>query len=80
MQNKANHIFGKAAHNLDPLVSAMGGEENTIRAVLNEANGSFPSSGVFNESMVTANVAGYIVCLRGSVINGVPKLGTMFIR
>jgi uncharacterized protein RhaS with RHS repeats len=78
MKNKATHIFGKAAHKLDPLVTKLGGQKNTFRAVLNAANGKLPSSGVFTDIIV--NVGGYNVYLRGSVINGIPKLGTMFIK
>ncbi|MBK7635491.1 MAG: hypothetical protein IPJ13_15370 [Saprospiraceae bacterium] len=33
MKNKVTHVFGKAAHNLDPLVTKIGGQENTFRAV-----------------------------------------------
>lgn len=39
MKNKVTHVFGKAAHNLDQLVTKLGGQENTFRAVLNAANG-----------------------------------------
>ncbi|MBK7635484.1 MAG: hypothetical protein IPJ13_15335 [Saprospiraceae bacterium] len=77
MKNKVTHVFGKAAHNLDPLVAKLGGQENTFRAVLNAANGKLPSSGVFNN--IPVNVGGYNVMIRGSVVNGVPKIGTMFI-
>ncbi|MGG5600778.1 RHS repeat-associated core domain-containing protein [Myroides sp. C8-3] len=77
MKNKVPHIFGKAAHNLDPLVTKLGGYENTFRAVLNAANGKFPTSGVFKD--LSVNVGGYNVLLRGNVVNGVPKIGTMFI-
>jgi RHS repeat-associated protein len=77
MKYKVNHIFGKAVHNLDPLVTKFGGQENTFRAVLNAANGKLPASGVFNN--VSVNVGGYNVIIRGSVVNGVPKIGTMFI-
>lgn len=77
MKNKVTHVFGKAAHNLDPLVTKLGGQENTVRAVLNAANGKLPSSGVFNN--IPVNVGGSTVFIRGNVINGVPRLGTMFI-
>ncbi len=77
MKNKVTHVFGKEAHNLDPLVTKLGGYENTFRAVLNAANGKLPSSGVFNN--ISVNVGGYNVMIRGSVVNGVPKIGTMFI-
>jgi hypothetical protein len=77
MKNKVTHVFGKAAHNLDPLVTKLGGQENTFRAVLSGLNGKLPSSGVFNN--ISVNVGGYNVMVRGSVVNGVPKIGTMFI-
>ena len=77
MNNKVTHVFGKAAHNLDPLVTKLGGQENTFRAVLNGLNGKLPSSGVFNN--IPVNIGGYNVLVRGSVVNGIPKIGTMFI-
>jgi len=74
--NKLNHIFA-AKHKFGPLVTKLGGQENTIRAVLNAANGKFPASGVFTN--VSVNVGGQTIILRGNVINGVPRLATMFI-
>ena len=77
MENKVTHVFGQARHNLSPLVTELGGHENTFRAVLNGLNGRLPSSGVFNN--IPVNVGNYNVMVRGSVVNGVPKIGTMFI-
>jgi RHS repeat-associated protein len=74
---KLAHIFDKAQHNLGPLVSKLGGQENTVRAVLNALNGKLPSVGTFE---TTVTVAGESVVVRGSVVGGVPKIGTMFIR
>jgi RHS repeat-associated protein len=74
--NKLAHLFAPK-HNLDILVSKLGGKENTVRAVLNAANGMLPSSGVFNNIIV--NVGGQNIIIRGSVIDGIPRLGTMFI-
>jgi len=74
--NDVKHIFA-AKHNLGPLVNKLGGQENTIRSVLNAANGKLPASGVFNDIFV--NVGGQTIFLRGNVINGVPRIGTMFI-
>lgn len=75
--NKIDHLFA-AKHNLGPLVTKFGGQENTVRAVLNAANGRLPASGVFNN--IPVNVGGQTIFLRGNVINGVPRLGTMFIK
>jgi len=58
-------------------VNKLGGEENTVRAVLNAANGKLPSSGVFKD--VVVKVAGQNVFVRGNVIDGIPRIGTMFI-
>jgi len=74
---KVAHIFDKAQHNLGPLVSKLGGQENTVRAVLNGLNGKLPSAGTFE---TTVRVAGESVVVRGSVVGGVPKIGTMFIK
>jgi RHS repeat-associated protein len=76
MKNKVDHVFGKAAHNLEQLVTKLGGHENTFRAVLKAANGKFSSSGLFN---ISVNIGGHNVMIRGSVVNGIPKIGTMFI-
>ena len=78
MRAKQTHIFEKAAHNLDPLVKQLGERENTLRAVLNAANGRLPSRGVFEN--IPVNVKGYTVYIRGRVHDGIPKLGTMFIK
>lgn len=74
--NDVRHIFA-AKHNLGSLVNRLGGQENTIRAVLNAANGKLPVSGIFNN--IPVNVGGQTLFIRGSVVNGVPRIGTMFI-
>jgi hypothetical protein len=74
--NKVNHIFAPK-HNLGGLVNQLGGQENAVRAVLNAANGRFPASGVFDN--IAVSVGGQTVFIRGSVVNGVPRIGTMFI-
>ena len=74
--NKVAHLF-PAKHNLGSLVTKLGGQENTVRSVLNAANGKLPSSGMFNN--IPVNVGGSTVFIRGNVVNGVPRLGTMFI-
>lgn len=73
---KLTHLFDPK-HNLGPLVNQLGGQQNTLRAVLNAANGRLPASGVFNN--IPVNVGGQTIFIRGSVHNGIPKLGTMFI-
>ena len=75
-QNKVDHLFNPK-HNLGKVVSKLGGQENTIRAVLNAANGKLPANGVFNN--VPVKVGGQTILIRGNVINNIPRLGTMFI-
>jgi hypothetical protein len=67
--NKIAHLFA-GKHNLGGVVTKLGGQENTVRAVLNAANGKLPSSGVFNN--IPVNVGGQNILIRGSVVNGVP--------
>lgn len=74
-QNNINHIFD-AKHNLGPLVNKLGGQRNTVNAVLNAGNGKFPTSGVFK---FPVSVGGQNVWIKGAVHNGMPKLGTMWI-
>jgi hypothetical protein len=75
--NKAIHLFAPK-HNLGNLVASLGGQRNLVRAVLNAANGKLPSNGVFNN--IPVSVGGQTVFIRGSVVNGIPKLGTMFVH
>ena len=74
---KFTHLFGEAGHNFEPLVAKLGGEENTVRAVLNALNGQLPSVGRFEK---VVSIGGQSVTIRGSVVNGIPKIGTMFIK
>jgi hypothetical protein len=74
--NKLLHLFPNK-HNLGSLVNQLGGQENTIREVLKAANGQLPVNGIFKDIVV--NVGGQAVYIRGSVINGIIRIGTMFI-
>ena len=76
-KNKLAHLF-PSKHKLDGLVESLGGYENTVRAVMKAANGKLPSNGLFKDIPVVVN--GSTVYLRGNVINGIPRLGTMFIK
>ena len=68
----------KVLHNLDPLVAKLGGHENTIREILIAADGKLPVSGIFEDLVL--NVSGFEVYIRGRVIDGIPKLGTFYIK
>jgi hypothetical protein len=73
-QNKLRHIFGKAQHNLGPITRELGGEE----ALMREAVLAVPraTTGTFE---VTKTVGTYSLTVRGRVVNGVPRIGTVFI-
>ncbi|SEW57471.1 hypothetical protein SAMN04488122_6800 [Chitinophaga arvensicola] len=77
MKNKVNHIFDKAAHNLDLLLTKFGGPKNTFRAVLNKLNGKLPVNGLFKD--ISIDLEGYNVEVSGMVVGGITKIGTMFI-
>lgn len=55
----------------------LGGQENTIRAIIKAAITHLPAEGIFED--VVIKVAGSTVYVRGRVMNGIPKIGTFFI-
>jgi hypothetical protein len=76
--NKLNHIFGKAAHNLDALVSEFGSQEaayNALQKATQQAVSQQGLTGVFETSVI---VGSQTVTVRGAVVNGVAKIGTAF--
>lgn len=76
--NKLNHIFGNSEHGLDDLVQSLGGESEVMDAAQASLEGTdLPSSGLFE---VTRTIDGEAVTIRGAVVDGVPKIGTMFIK
>lgn len=75
--NKLNHIFGNPEHGLGGLVDSLGGESAVMDAAQESLEGAdLPSSGLFE---VTRTIGGESVTIRGAVVDGVPKIGTMFI-
>lgn len=76
--NKLNHIFGKAAHNLDGLVSEFGSQEaayNALQKATQEVVSQKGLTGVFETSVT---VGSQTVTVRGAVVDGVAKIGTAF--
>jgi RHS repeat-associated protein len=74
--NKVRHIFGNAGHKLGNLVNQLGGKEKTLEAVFKALDGKLPSSGGFIEKIV---INGTSVEVRGAVVNGITRIGTMFV-
>jgi hypothetical protein len=77
--NKLNHVFGKAQHNLDGLVNALGSEERAYRAIENATSALLKRKGVvtgrFQESVI---IRGEQITVRGMVVNGAVKIGTAY--
>jgi RHS repeat-associated protein len=74
--NKIRHIFTEK-HNMEAAVKLFGTQEGVVRAALNAANGKLPTSGVFQDLMV--NVGGFQMSISGNVVDGIPRIGTMWI-
>lgn len=77
--NKLHHIFGKAGHNLGPLVQKFGTQEGTFTAVESATQALVKSQGLTGVFETTVNVAGQNVVVRGTVMEGVARIGTFFI-
>jgi hypothetical protein len=74
--NKLHHIFDKIGRGLEPLVERVGGQEQLIQRVLEKLVGVVPESGVFEE---VVEVAGARLVVRGAVIDGIIRVGTIFL-
>jgi len=78
--NKLHHIFGKASHNLDPLVQKIGPPETVYRAVESATQTAVQSQSLSEVFTTTIKVAGQDVVVRGRVIEGVAKIGSFWIE
>ncbi|MGC2310112.1 MAG: hypothetical protein WA432_00630 [Candidatus Babeliaceae bacterium] len=76
--NKIKHIFKNPMHKLKPLVDQLGGHANAARAILIELSGKAIEGEVFED--LPLKVFGHTVLVRGIIINGIPKVGTFFIK
>jgi len=80
MANKLNHIFGKSEHNLDPLVKAYGGQQEAYDAVsaqFNKVAGNYTANEL--KSGIPVKVGNFTITVRGSIVNGDPRIGAFFI-
>ena len=79
-QNTMRHVFAKAEHGLAPLVTELGGETQVMTAAVNGLRGvagALPAAGRYE---VVVMIAGRAVTVRGAVVDGIPRIATMFIR
>jgi hypothetical protein len=75
--NKVKHIF-HPKHNLERLGTPRRALEKITQAVfdVNQTGGTLPQSGSFT---ITRQVDGYLIEIRGAIINGSLLYGTIFI-
>ena len=76
--NKLNHIFGKDAHNLGPLVERYGSETTSFNAIQEAVNQQLGVGGA-GTFVVTVDVGGSNVTVVGAFVNGLPRIGTAYI-
>ena len=81
LKQKGAHIFSNNLHPkpwLNQLSTQMGGNQNVIRAALENANGRIlpNAQGIFNTPV---NVGGVDFIIRGYINQGVPIINTIFI-
>ncbi len=76
--NDLVHIF-KSKHLFQPLLSKAGSEANVIRRLYLSLgqSGQLPASGNFK---IAVNIYGYNVTIKGAVIDGIPRIGTSYIK
>jgi hypothetical protein len=81
MRQKGSHLFANKLHPktwLNQLSAKMGGDQNVIRAALENANGRISpnAQGIFNTPV---NVGGINFMIRGYMNQGYPIINTIFI-
>jgi hypothetical protein len=75
--NKLNHLFAKQQHGLDGLVEHYGSQGAVVEQMYRGLSGVTPRDGLFS---VTRTIGGEAVTIDGRVVNGIPRIGTAYIR
>ncbi|NVM62170.1 RHS repeat-associated protein [Mucilaginibacter sp. SG538B] len=75
-QRKLSHIFD-VKHKFAGLIQKLGSEENVVREVLKAANGQIKMN--MHNDRITVQVAGEVVSVGGKVVNGVFRVGSMWV-
>lgn len=78
-ESKLTHIIDPAKHGFAELVRAAGGRSQAMKLIVDSlgAGQDLPPAGPF---VVTRIIDGAQVTIRGAMVNGIPKIGTAFIR
>lgn len=71
--NKMHHIFGKAGHGFDPLVSRFGSRESVVEQIYRGLQGEVSSTGPFRVERI---MGGARVQITGRVVVGIPRIST----
>jgi hypothetical protein len=77
--NKIRHIFGPARHGLGEVVSHFGSEEAAFQALERATQQAVQSQGLKGIFETTVKLGGTDVTVRGSVIDGIARIGTAFV-
>jgi len=64
-------------HELGSLVAQFGNEKEVLRQLLLSIRPRVPTSGIFE---IVTQLGGQNVVVRGAVVNGITKIGTVFVR
>ena len=81
LTNKLIHIFGKAEHGLAPIVKYFGGEKSAYYSILrafSRVAGKYTSAELAKG--IEVSVGPFKVIVRGAIVKGIAKIGTVFIK
>ena len=76
--DKMDHVFAEK-HNFDAIVSRYGSQEAAMEQIVRSLGTDISTNGPRNTFVITRIIAGETVTIRGSIVNGVPRIGTAFI-
>ena len=71
---KLDHVF-VPKHNLDPLIQQFGSREAAMEQIVRSIGGTVPRTGPFE---IAKDIGGQTVVIRGAVLDGIPRIGTVF--
>jgi len=80
-ENKYNHVF-KEKHNLEELVKTFNGNEETLMNTVQKEVQDYINKHNINNKIYECDVSinGFVLTIRGKVLNGVARVGTCFIK
>ncbi|MFT3893687.1 MAG: hypothetical protein QM730_18820 [Anaerolineales bacterium] len=78
---KLKHIFGKSGHDLDALLQTFNGNQSAAFTAIYRAFAQVAGNYSPDElhDGITIMVNGIIVTVTGQIVNGVPRIGTVYI-